>query len=262
MRGRQPLRALCSRGAGFAIFLALLAGASLGTGSAAPRENLESTRSREDPRREAFRLEIGRAWPPVSQECLARALTGALPGAPEWSALRSLAWPAGDGPRASLWDRLESELESRAASSLCIHPREPAAFALDVPDAWNVRSGRDWLIARAREGDLALEAVALPSVYSPVALARRSLSLLERNRRVHVQVLEQRASEIAGHAAFSVVLQFRVHGREVRVRATWIRLGPRVVRVMGVAEVEAEWREPGLLERIEGSLRARVAPAE
>lgn len=229
--------------------------------SAASSRLLGAGETREDPRREALRIELARAWPPVSRACLERALTGDLPGATEWSTLRSLAWPARDGPRVSLWDRLEAEIDGRGARALCIHPREPAAFALRVPDAWKVRSGRDWLLARAPEGDLALEAVAFPSVYSPAALAKRSLSLLQRSRRVQIRVQERRDSEIGGRGAFRVVWQQRVKGRDVRVRATWVRLGSRVVRLMGVAEIAAEWREPGLLERIESSLRPRAESA-
>ena len=253
MRGRMPLRVqwrtpqLC-----LALSLAVAPSAA-----SAPHE---------DGRVRAFLHALERTRGDVAAACAAgvRARTR-LPSAETWAKLRSLAWPHVDGPRQALPDRVAAELARAELESVCGRTspapgrRTPdgeyvhatGSFALPVPADWSIEAGGDWLLARSPERDLAVEVVTFPSVRTARDVARRSRALLGRARRVDAEV----GAEAGDAEDFSLEITFRARGREVPVRARWVRLGDRLARQIGVAELETQWREPDWLEPFRTGLR-------
>jgi hypothetical protein len=140
-----------------------------------------------------------------------------------------------------------------------VHAR--GGFAVRIPPGWSAAAGGDWLLARSPGRDLAVEVMSFPSVRSPRDVAGRARRLLERQRRLRAEVTGERAQPIAGLESHTLLAEFVARGREVRVRATWVRLDGRLARVMGVAELTAQWREPESIASVESSLRRATSGA-
>jgi hypothetical protein len=223
------------------------------------------------------------------REALARITRAAKPRPPpraeHWGELRGLGWPSRDGPRTTFFDRAREEVMERdvvgeAARARCDPasggerlatlpaPAQPvrrngeaelrhlrAGFALRAPPDWEVHAGADWLLVRSPERDLALEVVSFPSMLAPLELAERARRLLGRARRIEAEFAPDPEPGIADRPAYTVSFRLEVHARETRVRATFVRLDGRVARLIGVAEVEAWWREGEVLKEIEASFR-------
>jgi hypothetical protein len=224
-----------------------------------------------DPRVAGFRQALVHVQGSVSPECAEHlraafpARAHQLPRAETWAEHASLAWPGLDGPRGTLRDRVSMELERLGLARPCeVAPRRHAGgewvhasggFALVIPDGFELYAGDSWLLARSASGDRALELRSFPSVVSPAAVAARERSLLERQRRIDSSVTEAFDAPLPGRDAFALEITFRARGREVPVRATWLRLDGRVVRALAVWELEAAWQHRDELEASVASLR-------
>jgi predicted Zn-dependent protease len=207
-----------------------------------------------------------------------------------WAPFRGIGWPAQDGPRVALPDLVDRALErarsvdvaelppstgeERAAflaelDGLPVGP-DPAhgvlepdgrylhtglGFRLQLPAGWRVRHGPRLVVARSARGDAALEVTSFPTLLGAEVVAERSLTDMERERKLDVVDLSRASGAIGGLPYVAFEYRLVRARREHPVRCVWIQDRRRLYRLLGVVELDVLWRSPGLVERIQGSFR-------
>jgi predicted Zn-dependent protease len=207
-----------------------------------------------------------------------------------WAPFRGIGWPARDGPRGALPDLVDRALEraeSADPSDLAPPTREERAaflarleglafgpdpahgvldpdgayrhgrmgFQLQLPVGWRARNGPGLVVARSAGEDAALEITSFPTALDGEVVAERSLADLGRERNLDVLDVARERGAIGGLPYVALEYRLRRSGREHPVRCVWIRDGRRIYRLLGVVELDALWRSPDLLRRIQSSFR-------